>query len=121
MYVTTYSYDDYSDVKITVEVVIVDDLIFYENSYARLWRICCACALSKVNVNAHNLIYRIKRARFGRTHEYTRSSGTLRAILNDIVNMYSGDGIGGNPDYYTLHKLDDRWDAIANSIRAELW
>ena len=119
MYATTYDYDMYSNLTSTVEVAVIGDLIFYKLGRANPWRVCTTCVLRKVNVNAHNLIYRIKHTGYVNSHSYAYLHSTLNEVLSGITSGYS-DTVD-DLDCFTIQQLDSGWSAVTAQFVTHLW
>lgn len=122
MYATTYEFDE-NDVEVLVEIVVVDDLIFYSQGDYHIWYMTSSCTLYPrpvLNVITHDLsdVISMGRKEWVLSHEWRRMPSRLQSILHDIYKIYSSET---EERYFQLHQLDDRWDAIANSIREQLY
>lgn len=122
MYATTYEFDE-NDVEVLLEIVVVDDLIFYSGGNYPIWYMTSICTLYPrpiLNVTTHDLRDVIIAERKEWVHVFSEHQTTigLQSILHDIYKIYSSET---EERYFQLHQLDDRWDAIANSIREQLY
>lgn len=122
MYATTYEFDE-NDVEVLLEIVVVDDLIFYSQGEYPNWYMTSSCTLYPrpvLNVITHDLsdVISMGRKEWVLSHEWRRMPSRLQSILHDIYKIYSSET---EERYFQLHQLDDRWDAIANSIREQLY
>ncbi len=119
MYATAYTFGEYDD-KALLEIVVVDDLIFYTNDEYPRWYMANNCVLGRLSVTIYDLSTVIN----DDCEEFVDSvvnrvaPRNVASILYAIHNTYSLDE---EKMYFQTHQLDDRWDEIANLIRAQLY
>ncbi len=118
MYATTYVFDE-SDDRLLIEIVVIDDLIFYSNGEYPRWYVTNSCVLGKIFITTYDLSIVINDGYLSvRSRVDRRAPRNICAILHSIYKTYSLDE---EEPYFQTHQLDDRWDGIANRIRAELY
>lgn len=134
MYATTSDYELVNGRALVVEMLVFGDLIFHCAGNTPTWLISSNCTVSA-------LIHRILNKSISDTsltslvvcdltkldmteHEYLGSDNIEYApielihVLRRIRETYA---FKQEADHFRQHKLDHRWDAIANSIIAQLW
>jgi hypothetical protein len=133
MYATASDYDLSDNRTLVVELLVFGDLIF-RCDYTPIWMISSKCKVSTpihriLNESASNTsltslvacdLTKLDMSEYeyfwSRDFEYAPIE--LISVLCRIRETYA---FKHEAEHFRPHKLDRRWDPIANSIRAQLW
>lgn len=119
MYATTYDID-FDDDYILVELVLVDDIIFYNGGHG-YWYLSHVCRFGANTTVAHNLVNMISLGRYGIVYglyDCEHASLDLHCILNHIRVVYR---FKREEVIFKPHRLDEQWNDIVRHIREKLW
>ncbi len=120
MYATTYDFDA-RNIKVLVQLVSIDGIIFYNDRIGTGWSLSYKCAFgnNKICVPTHDLA-NVLSIGYMRVDPFrcTYALGELHRTLNHIHTIYR---FSDEAYSFKQHTLDERWDDIVMQVLADLW
>lgn len=99
------------------EVVIIDEIIFH-NYAGDYWHMTDVCSMPYTNIIAHDLSNIIAHTKCTKYYGGIWAPPIMNGRLDSIHQVYS---IKREHSRFIVHRLDDRWDKLAERIRERIW